>query len=461
MGGGTTGTTVSGCRTNARITDLLSATQQPPSDDGFGVPAPSGKAAKKNKATAAADRSDYETLVVKLLVKMSTETAPPLCDTNGAADVTDAHAATTTITADADVDCGAALELDVHPDTEQLRVPLLVTSLALLHRQTDALALYDILIEGLCRSIRLIECSVVEQQYCARIDAVGAPRTYTFQPAELGHFFSCVYFTRTDDTDGPALRHRQRLHENFGLPVQRPYFRKANRHRFADEPRSGDESTAAAAYLVSPHLGIRAGGDRVADGRQYLVRGQYTYYHYMQDGFNDNGWGCAYRSLQTLCSWFRWQGYSEAPVPDHRDIQKYLVRIGDKPHTFAGSKQWIGSMEVSMCMDGFMGVQCRIVRVDSGAEMAGQGAALVRHFETQGTPIMIGGGVLAHTILGVDFNATSEELRFLILDPHYTGADELGTVLAKRWCAWKGTDFWDKKSYYNMCMPQLPTTAAC
>lgn len=71
----------------------------------------------------------------------------------------------------------------------------------------------------------------------------------------------------------------------------------------------------------------------------------------------------------------------------------------------------------------------------------------------------LGGGVLAHTILGVEYNAASGELNFLILDPHYTGADDLGTVLAKRWCAWKGSDFWDKKSYYNLCMPQLPTSA--
>ena len=37
-----------------------------------------------------------------------------------------------------------------------------------------------------------------------------------------------------------------------------------------------------------------------------LVQGTYSYHHYMQDGFNDDGWGCAYRSLQTIISWFRW-----------------------------------------------------------------------------------------------------------------------------------------------------------
>lgn len=36
---------------------------------------------------------------------------------------------------------------------------------------------------------------------------------------------------------------------------------------------------------------------------------------------------------------------------------------------------------------------------------------LQHHFLTQGTPIMIGGGVLAHTILGVDYNEQSGEIK--------------------------------------------------
>lgn len=199
----------------------------------------------------------------------------------------------------------------------------------------------------------------------------------------------------------------------------------------------------------------------VTDGKQYLVTGKYTYYHYMQDGFDDNGWGCAYRSLQTLCSWYQWQGYIERDVPTHKEIQKYLFDIGDKPSSFVGSKQWIGSTEVSMVLDGLFHIVSRILRVESGSELSQHGPTLARHFETQGTPIMIGGGVLAHTILGVDFNSTTNELKFLILDPHYTGADDLSIVQGKKWCGWKGIDFWDKKSYYNLCMPQLPINTCC
>lgn len=47
-----------------------------------------------------------------------------------------------------------------------------------------------------------------------------------------------------------------------------------------------------------------------------------------QDKFDDKGWGCAYRSLQTLCSWFRRQHYTAAEPPLHRDIQVALVQVG-------------------------------------------------------------------------------------------------------------------------------------
>lgn len=71
--------------------------------------------------------------------------------------------------------------------------------------------------------------------------------------------------------------------------------------------------------------------DAVKDGKQYIVKGDYLYYHYMQDGFDDNGWGCAYRSLQTLFSWFRLQGYTNKPVPTHPEIQKCLIALGKNP----------------------------------------------------------------------------------------------------------------------------------
>lgn len=54
------------------------------------------------------------------------------------------------------------------------------------------------------------------------------------------------------------------------------------------------------------------------------------------------------------------------------------------------------------------------------------------HFETHGTPVMMGGGNLAFTILGIDWNENTGEVKFLILDPHYTGAEDLRQVTVER-----------------------------
>lgn len=62
---------------------------------------------------------------------------------------------------------------------------------------------------------------------------------------------------------------------------------------------------------VSP-TAVELGGD------DHLISGHYDYYHYMQDRFNDSGWGCAYRSLQTIVSWFKLQRYTSKPVPSHK-----------------------------------------------------------------------------------------------------------------------------------------------
>jgi hypothetical protein len=88
--------------------------------------------------------------------------------------------------------------------------------------------------------------------------------------------------------------------------------------------------------------------------------------------------------------------------------------------------------------------------------MGGIGRQLLKHFQEEGTPVMIGGGLLAHTILGVHYSQTTGDIQFLILDPHYTAGEDLKTILNKGWCSWKKVEFWDQQAYYNLCMPQRP-----
>ena len=66
---------------------------------------------------------------------------------------------------------------------------------------------------------------------------------------------------------------------------------------------------------------------------------------------------------------------------------------------------------------------------------------------------MIGGGVLAHTIIGCKLSESTGDVLFLILDPHFTGKDDAVVILKKGWVGWKDMSFWDKKAFYNMCVP--------
>lgn len=137
-------------------------------------------------------------------------------------------------------------------------------------------------------------------------------------------------------------------------------------------------SGRASGVLASVHVGAPGPSVR-GGGATATVQGAYEYYHYMQQRFNDKararagaagegrgtsvtmrareqGWGCAYRSLQTIASWFRLNGYSCTPVPDHGAIQRALVAVGDKPPSFVGSRTWIGSQEIGYALERLMGV---------------------------------------------------------------------------------------------------------
>jgi hypothetical protein len=65
---------------------------------------------------------------------------------------------------------------------------------------------------------------------------------------------------------------------------------------------------------------------------------------------------------------------------------------------------------------------------------------------------------LAYTLLGIDYNETSGDIRFLILDPHYTGSEDLRMIKERGWCGWKTADLFRKDSFYNLCLPKRPMT---
>lgn len=77
---------------------------------------------------------------------------------------------------------------------------------------------------------------------------------------------------------------------------------------------------------------------------------------------------------------------------------------------------------------------------------------------------MIGGGVLAYTLLGVERCPETGEAAYLILDPHYTGSEDLKKITKGQWVAWKRSDgqaaaggkLFREKAFYNFLCPQRP-----
>ncbi|XP_077984878.1 ufm1-specific protease 2-like isoform X2 [Glandiceps talaboti] len=169
------------------------------------------------------------------------------------------------------------------------------------------------------------------------------------------------------------------------------------------------------------------------------------------------GWGCAYRTLQTICSWIRHQDVKHSKLqqePTLQEIQEALVAMGDKSASFIGSKDWIGSVELGLCVDYFHDVPCKIIHIKSGDEISSKIPELLQHFQSIGAPIMMGGNSDSSSkgILGVAQSPSQSYL--LVLDPHFHGNPNIPSLQESGWVKWRTIDSFMTDSFYNFCLPQ-------
>jgi len=202
----------------------------------------------------------------------------------------------------------------------------------------------------------------------------------------------------------------------------------------------------------NPHLCLS-----VEPGEITTVAGDYDYWHYICDGTDDRGWGCGYRTLQTIISWCIHNSTSSASVPSIREIQEVLVKMEDKPKRFVGSREWIGSVEIGLVIDFVCDIPVKIVHVTSGAELPRIFPALQQHFTTRKCPVMMGGDqdCSSKGIFGTREDGNKKFL--LVVDPHYVsrGKETKGDKLIQEgWIKWvELSDFMDS-SFYNLALPQ-------
>ncbi|BFZ25310.1 hypothetical protein BsWGS_28349 [Bradybaena similaris] len=194
-----------------------------------------------------------------------------------------------------------------------------------------------------------------------------------------------------------------------------------------------------------------------------LCRGSYLYYHYGCDGVDDRGWGCGYRTLQTICSWVRHhhlssdavsESHKNSPVPSIVQVQEALVDMEDKPRSFVNSRQWIGSFEVCLVLDYLYDVPCKILHIDKGVNISQFMPELYEHFRTVGSPVMMGGESdnSSKGIMGVRLS----EPALLVVDPHYFGERPTPVLLeSSGYVRWMPVGELHSTTFYNMCLPKV------
>eukprot|EP01066_Platyproteum_vivax_P013229 Platyproteum_vivax@DN599_c0_g1_i1.p1 len=123
-----------------------------------------------------------------------------------------------------------------------------------------------------------------------------------------------------------------------------------------------------------------------------------------------------------------------------------------------GGKTWIGTVECSLVLEWHLGFQSKILFLNDAASLSLYSVKLLTHFNEHGSPIMMGVGNFAYTLVGVATETDGDETAYCVVDPHYTGSDTLKTILDKAWVGWKKLDFFVKVangSFINLALPQV------
>ncbi|KQJ91629.2 hypothetical protein BRADI_4g39067v3 [Brachypodium distachyon] len=187
-----------------------------------------------------------------------------------------------------------------------------------------AAAVSELVIPGLADQLSIMRKAIVSELLTQQPQLCP----YHFIPPGLLIPVTAIYDTRYGEIEEKQSELRRNLHCRLGLPLDRPLLRISNAVTF-DGIGGRDKSSSrnGSSLLRDVHREIPSSG--VSGGIVSLIDGSYEYYHYLHDGIDDNGWGCAYRSLQTIMSWYRLQQYSSINVPSHR---KYLLKLVTRIH---------------------------------------------------------------------------------------------------------------------------------
>lgn len=194
-----------------------------------------------------------------------------------------------------------------------------------------------------------------------------------------------------------------------------------------------------------------------SSGITLLTRETYDYYHYCCDESKDTSFGCGYRTIQSICSMLKNKVGSNGDVPSLRNIQEILVKIGDKPQSIVGSREWIGTVEASYIFDELFNIPSYLIHIPSGEKIASKTREIVDYFTKQGGLIFMGGDcdAAAKMIAGIHVS-DDDKISLLIVDPHYQGTPKSANELINQgYVRWYAEEEFLEASFYNLCMPKI------
>ena len=188
-----------------------------------------------------------------------------------------------------------------------------------------------------------------------------------------------------------------------------------------------------------------------------IAQDGYQFCHYNMDGYNDSGWGCAYRSIQTMLSWFISNFNVSDSIPLIEELQSILKK---SDYSFQdlhiGSKQWIGCIEAGIILrevsHGW--ISHKILSAFTIEELEDLFMNEVhKHILNVGSPVMVGAGDYAFTVVGV----SQTDKSVFVIDPHFVGGD-YNLALSKGNIEWKNVrrffEFTRTRSkFINICIP--------
>lgn len=192
------------------------------------------------------------------------------------------------------------------------------------------------------------------------------------------------------------------------------------------------------------------------NGKKILTEESYEYYHYCCDQSKDTNFGCGYRTIQSICSMLKNKlNKNDVEIPSIQKIQEILVKIGDKPQTMIGSREWIGTIEASYIFDELFNISSYLIHIPSDKKIASKSKEIVNYFTTQGGLIFMGGDcdAAAKMIAGINV-AEDNKISLLVIDPHYQGTPKnANELISEGYVRWYNEDEFHEDSFYNLCMP--------